>query len=539
MNEPEESVLSDFPPLPKIPNIPEERRTPEVAVLLELVTLQQEQIQLLRDEIARLKGLKPKPEISPSKLREDAKKKRVQAKKKTAKKPKAKKRESLPVHDTVVCSPEHIPVGSRKKGYRDFFVQDIQIQSFNTLYRQECWQTPDGEIITGKLPDGQQGSHFGPELKRLIIYLYFQCHTTQPLIHEFLLELGVDISTGQINTILSNDKERFHEEKDEILQAGLTYSPYIQVDDTGARHRAKNGYCTQIGNDVFTWFKSTESKSRINFLELLQGGNICYSVTPDALEYMARAKLPKAMLEKLSSLETSTFSDYQSWIDQLTAVGITQDRHVRIAVEGALLGGLEAHGFNRELIILSDGARQFNILTHALCWVHGERNINKLVGFTDAHRAAREEALSSIWDLYKELKEFKKDPTADSREKIEKTFDEVFTKKSGYASLDLAMGRIYANKSEMLLVLDYPFLPLHNNLSENDIREYVKRRKVSGATRSEDGRKCRDTFTSLKKTCRKLGVSFWGYLGDRISDKFGIPKLATLVKDRLTDGAPA
>ena len=85
------------------------------------------------------------------------------------------------------------------------------------------------------------------------------------------------------------------------------------------------------------------------------------------------------------------------------------------------------------------------------------------------------------------------------------------------------------NKAELLLVLERPEIPLHNNLSENDIREYVKRRKVSGSTRSELGRRCRDTFTSLKKTCRKLGVSFWDYLLDRLSKSQEIPPLQDLI----------
>jgi hypothetical protein len=98
--------------------------------------------------------------------------------------------------------------------------------------------------------------------------------------------------------------------------------------------------------------------------------------------------------------------------------------------------------------------------------------------------------------------------------------------------LNLALERLYKNMDELLLVLERPEIPLHNNLSENDIREYVKRRKVSGSTRSELGRRARDTFTSLKKTCRKLGVSFWQYLLDRISKRNEIPLLSEIIHSR-------
>ena len=102
-----------------------------------------------------------------------------------------------------------------------------------------------------------------------------------------------------------------------------------------------------------------------------------------------------------------------------------------------------------------------------------------------------------------------------------------------YTTLNQALKRIYNNKAELLLVLDYPNIPLHNNLSEGDIREYVKRRKISGSTRSNLGRKCRDTFASLKKTCRKLAISFWDFLMDRISRKNEIPWLSEVMFQQM------
>ncbi len=103
--------------------------------------------------------------------------------------------------------------------------------------------------------------------------------------------------------------------------------------------------------------------------------------------------------------------------------------------------------------------------------------------------------------------------------------------------MDIALKRIYRNKSELLLVLKRPDVPLHNNLSERDIREYVKRRKISGSTRSDMGKQCRDTFTSLKKTCRKLGISFWQYLKDRIEYQNKYPPLAEIVESQMVQSA--
>ena len=97
------------------------------------------------------------------------------------------------------------------------------------------------------------------------------------------------------------------------------------------------------------------------------------------------------------------------------------------------------------------------------------------------------------------------------------------------------MKRLGANKAELLRVLDRPQLPLHNNPSENDIRDYVKKRKISGSTRSSAGRRCPDTFASLKKTCRKLGIGFWAYLQDRVRGLYQIPLLAEQIRKKAEE----
>jgi hypothetical protein len=181
---------------------------------------------------------------------------------------------------------------------------------------------------------------------------------------------------------------------------------------------------------------------------------------------------------------------------------------------------------------MSDDAGQFNVLLHAVCWIHAERAINKLVGFTKENREAIAKVRGEIWDFYNELKAYKEAPRKKTKAELEARFDELFTTPTCFVSLNLALKRIHKNKSELLLVLDRPYIPLHNNLSERDIREYVKKRKISGSTRSERGRQCRDTFTSLKKTCRKLGVPFWRYLNDRISRKCEIPPLSELIRQQ-------
>ncbi|MDA2924915.1 transposase [Acidobacteria bacterium AH-259-L09] len=518
---------------PRIPDIPEEERTPLTVALLEIIHLQEKQIQALKDEIARLKGQKPKPKIKPSMLEKSSgSKKENKAKEKRPGSAKRSKTSELKIHETVVVRPDNLPVGSKFKDYQDFTVQDIVFRPHNTVYRLERWQTSQGDYVVGKLPEGIAAGHFGQTLVSYILYQYYHAHVTQPLILEQLWELGVDISTGQVNRLITEGKERFHAEKDEILRVGLEISGYVNVDDTGARHEGNNGYCTHIGNELFAWFQSTGSKSRINFLRLLRAGNSDYVLNSDALDYMRAQKLPRAQLERLAANKKRSLASERSWKAVLRALNFTDERHIRIATEGALLGSVLEHGLNPELVIVSDDAGQFDVLRHALCWVHAERIVNKLVGFNEKQRQAVKEIRTWIWDLYADLKTYKQAPNDETKAELEARFDEIFGTKSCFVSLNLTLQRIRQNKSELLLVLERPDIPLHNNLSERDIREYVKKRKISGSTRSALGRRCRDSFTSLKKTCRKLGISFWEYLKDRVSGKNTIPPLTDLMRQR-------
>ncbi len=510
-----------------------EEQSPIVSELIDYIKQQGDMIQKLKDELAELKGQKPKPKIKPSNLEKKTtrRKKNKQSKKRPGSKKKSKT-QTIEIHEDKIVQPEKIPDGSVFKGYQDFIVQDFVIGSWNIRYRKARYKKPNGSYVTGRLPDRVSQSHFGPTLTAFILYQYYHGHVTQPLIREQLQEYGVDISTGQINRMITENKDRYHNEKDEILTTGLKLSGHINVDDTGARHNGENGYCTHIGNEFFAWFKSTKSKSRINFLELLRNDHKDYVVNKTAIEYMKRQRLPGYQLEKFNN---RIFTTQRKWRSFLFQHGIHRKHHKRIATEGALIGSLIHHGWNKDLAIVSDDAGQFNILTHALCWVHAERNIQKLFGFTKVHKEQIKSVRSEIWDLYSALKDYQQKPTKRLKAKLNKRFDDIFGQKTGYASLDLALKRIFKNKSELLLVLERPDIPLHNNLSESDIREYVKKRKISGSTRSPAGQICRDTFTSIKKTCRKLGISFWDYLLDRIDDKGNIPFLPDLVKMKIQD----
>jgi hypothetical protein len=248
------------------------------------------------------------------------------------------------------------------------------------------------------------------------------------------------------------------------------------------------------------------------------------------------------VISHLAAAPQMRFADRSAWLAHLDQLGVsplqvTPDP-VGIATEGALWGAVTAHGFLRDAVVLSDDAGQFNVGRHALCWVHAERLVHKLDTFTDRHRAAQERLRALIWWFYADLKAYCADPTARRRSEMRTRFDRIFRRRTGFATLDRLLERLYANKSELLRVLDRPHIPLNTNGSERDIRAHVIKRKISGGTRSDAGRQCRDAFLGLAKTCAKLGLAFWDYLGDRLAipGQVAVPSLPELIRCR---GQPA
>ena len=469
----------------------------------------------LREEIARLKGLKGRPVIKPSGMEKGTGPSKRDRRKKQRGRGKVTPR--VPVEDRVVKAT--IPEGSVFKGHEPFLVQDLAISVSATCYRRERWVTPDGRTILARLPEGIDG-HFGPELRRFVLMHYHQGQSTLPRLVTLLRSLGVSISKRQVQRLLTEKHDDFLTEAQDVLRAGLETAPFVSVDDTGARHAGKNGFCTQIGNDWFTWFGTRSSKSRLNFLDLLRAGHADYVLNDAAYGYMRRHDLSAGAIALLMAGPKTRFEDLAAWqahLDRLgfNALTVTPDP-IRVASEGALWGSVQSHGFLCGAVVLSDDAGQFNVGQHALCWVHAERLVHKLDTFTDKHRAAQKRVRGLIWDIYADLRSFQARPGKRQALALSARFDRIFRGRTGFATLDRLLARLHANKAELLMVLEQPEIPLHTNGSENDIRCQVTRRKVSAGTRSDLGRDARDAFLGLAKTCAKLGINLWDYLGSRL-----------------------
>ena len=490
----------------------------------------------LKEEIARLKGLPPRPKLKPSGMDKAA---NAAPSPQPSGKPMRQRRRGAK-RDRLVIGEERVlaasaPVGSRFKGYEDIVVQDLLLVPRVIRYRRERWVTPDGQTVVAPLPPGIVGG-FGPALRRFVLAGHVQGQVTSERLTALLKGIGIAISKRQVVRLLTGRLDALVAEDREVLRAGLASAPWVTVDDTGAVHAGRNGVTTQIGDGRFTAFRTSLSKSRTNFLDCLRAGHDDYVVDEAAVAYMRRHHLAGPVIDRLISHPQRSFPDKQAWTAHLEALGITglevTPDPVKIASQGAMWGAIRRHGLLDGTVVVSDDAGQFRVGTHALCWVHAERLVHKLLPVTEAQRRAVDLVRQLIWWLYRDLKAWQCQPDRRRAAALRMRFERIFKRRTGYATLDRLLARLHERKAELLRVLDRPEIPLHTNASENDIRAHVTKRKISGGTKSEAGRVARDVLLGLMKTCAKLGISFFAYLGDRLGvpDAATVPPLAQLVR---------
>ena len=493
--------------------------------------------QAVKDELARLKGLPPRPPVKPSGMDKstDAKEPATSGGKKAERSLRRRGRQldRLKIGATVVVK-ANPPAGSRNKGFEDIVVQELSLFPQVTRYRRERWETADGKTIIADLDPAIVGG-YGPNLHRFVLALHFSGQVTCDRIVALLNGMGVVISKRQVVRLLTARLETFRAEDEAVLKAGLG-GAYVTVDDTGARHAGKSGYTTQIGSPNFTTFRTGPSKSRLAFLSRLCGGASLYVINEAALDYMKERGLPLSTIGKFKEHKTQIFSSAADWERHLQALGLNELKvapdPLLIASEAALWGAIRHQGLLPDTVIVSDDAGQFRVGAHALCWVHAERLVHKLIPANDKQRNAIEIAKRMIWWFYRALKDYKLAPSAEQAELLRARFDRIFKRAStGFATLDRLLRRLHRNKEGLLRVLERPEIPLNTNASENDIRAFVTKRKISGGTVSDKGRDARDIMLGLAKTCVKLKLSFYDFLGDRLGvPGQKIPPLASLIR---------
>lgn len=400
---------------------------------------------------------------------------------------------------------------------------------------------PDGTYKIADLPDNISG-RYGNKIKCFIIYESYVNNTSQAKIKQTLTDIGIDISEGEIHNIIMEVYRLLEQEYSNMARAGMTTAKELRVDDTGARHRGTNGYCLVVQNDLFTCFVTGLTKSRMQLLTVLRGDNTDYVLNDTAIDYLRAYEHTKVLMSALLRLKDHHYPDKAAWEQALISVGINPNKvsatmllHIE---EAGFLGSAIEHGISPQLIVQSDGALQYRILVHSLCWIHAERAIKKIVPINKENAAEIHAILDDIWKLYARLKEYKNDPNKDDKASIESSFDTIFSRTVVSENLAAVLRNFRLKKQELLRVLEYPFIALHNNSSEQDIRAMVIKKNISGQTRSDEGRRARDVFVSLVKTCKKHRISPWDYFTDRLNKGSKVPNMSDIIRQKARSNSP-
>ena len=499
--------------------------------------------QKLRDEINRLKGEQGKPDIKGNKKQpEHSDHSSEEERKQTRKRHKKSKKVEIVINreKTVEIDRTKLPEDAIFKGYERVVIQDISLQTDNVAYRKEKYYSPSQrKTYVAELPVGYEGQ-FGPGIKALVRTLYFGSQMTEPKILEFLEHIGIQISSGQISNLLTKGQEVFHKESDAVLEAGLRSSPYQHTDGTPTRVNGQNQNCQILCNPVYSSYRTMLHKDRLTVLDMLRNGRPrIFRFNAEALGYLRGLPLSKNTLQTLRNWPAESVLDEAAFIiqldEKLPKLPIQQRKAI---IDAAAVAAYHAEtGVPVVQTLICDDAPQFNWLTNSmmLCWVHEGRAYKKLLPVIGYHRSLQEDFLKRFWEYYDRLLNYREQPTPEMATELETAFGELFSAQTGYGELDKRIAKTLAKKDALLLVLKYPELPLHNNPAELAARFRVRKRDISFGPRTEDGKHAWDTFMTLAATTKKLGVSFYSYIRDRITMAMVISPLADLIQKAAND----
>jgi len=311
----------------------------------------------------------------------------------------------------------------------------------------------------------------------------------------------------------------------------------VQIDDTSARVNGINQYCQVVCSPLFTGYFTVPNKDRLSVLSVLTGSApLHYLYDAHASELLDAFKLSdKARREIDAVLVSDVVMTEEEFIDKFFEIGsLGKSQGINLAEACAIAYYRQQTDFPIINILVADDAPQFKLITEhlALCWVHDGRHYKKLSPIVPIHESALSDIRGIYWSYYTDLLRYKRAPTAEEKTRLTEKFDEVFSNITGYDDLDDRVAKTLAKKAELLLVLEHPKLPLHNNDAELGARVQTRARDVSFQTRSTAGTKIKDTFMTIHQTAKKLGVSFYEHVFDRVSGAFKLPSLADLITQK-------
>ena len=507
--------------------------------------LLKKEVQKLKDQVNNLKGEQGKPDIKPPKNDDDDDDKKDSGsssngstnknKRNTTKKDKIKvtRVEKVPIDKSK------LPDDAQNKGSRSIIIQDISIDLDNVKFEIPIYYSPsEGKSYEGEIPAAYKGSEFGPGIWSFIKLMHFEGRITQNVLWKMLKGMGIKISEGQINTIILSHKGiDLNNEMNNAREAAINKQNFEQIDDTGARVNGKNGATIAVVNDYMSFYFTNPSKNRLAAIDALTGSReLKFCINEISINYLDSKVGNKTLVKRLSRMVSDrlfTNDEFENEIINAPWLKGKIKSHLKHVREGCAIGALRANLLGpRALILICDDAPQFKgILEHiGLCWIHEIRHYKKLEPSHIDFKDILADFTDEFWDFYEMLKTYKERPSLRKKMKIEKWFNKLFSEETDYFALNLLKKKTFNKKDSLLLFLEYPEIPLHNNASELSVREKVMQRQIKHCFRTWAGAQINDTYLSLMATCRKIGVSFGDFLKDRFFHGDKIPPLAQIIE---------
>jgi hypothetical protein len=499
-----------------------------------------EEVQQLKNEINRLKGEQGKPTIRPqTKDVIDNQNHSSEKQRKTPKDKKAKGKKkgkiSIDRQVTLKLDKSKLPKDAQFKGYETTVIQDLVIKTDNVEFKRAVFYSPSlGKTFAAGLPGGYQGE-FGPSIKALVLSLYNDSGMTQPAIGRFLKTFGIQIAGATISRMLTDNHEDFHQEKKDIVEEGLKSTSFHHFDDTSARVNGKNHYTHILCNPYYTAYFTTQKKDRLSVLGILSQEELCFCMNEEAYQLMSDFGVIDRHIESLRNLsqsQTMTRSQINQILAQLFPNPKTQKTNRHKILEASAIVYYRSLDRSIKHLICDDAPQFHKIAMHrGLCWIHEGRHYMKLNPIVPLHRELLDDVIDRLWLFYKKLLYYKKYPSQRYANKLSDEFDDLFSQKTGYDALDERLAKSLAKKEGLLLVLKFPWLPLHNNEAELGARVQARKRDINLQTKNAKGTEAKDTFATIVQTARKLGVNIHDYLYDRITKNFKMPSLANMIAE--------
>lgn len=428
--------------------------------LLKAITTQATEIDTLKKEVARLKGQPKKPEFGKKEGSQNQKQKSISVTaflkekglwKKGSKKGKLAIDREAEMEEVETCEcgcNKFLTLRTQTK-----VIQGIEIKRENILYRGKVKQCKNcGKKYKSKMPKALQGRSYSLEFSTFLSFWKYCCRVTQPLLLRTVRGLGVVISSGQINNLLMENGKKLQKADYHLRTEGIKKSKYLQSDASGAKRKDKRS------GKILTQYVQVISNKLLSIFTITK-------------YYNAKT------LNKI-----------------LTKAG------------------------RKKPFVSDDGSPNGDSLLNKIkqvCWVHEIRHYQKLFPYFNPHQELQKKILRQWQKFYHLAKQYDHAPPekqAKLRKRIENLFTKITSQETGYDLLDKQLQLTKKKKARLLMFLDYPALPIHNNQCESDIRPFVIIRKISGGTKSYQGDKALARHLTIIQTAQKQGLDVYATL---------------------------